>query len=212
MSDGIKHSIQSDIREEFAAIRKDVARHTDSGVTVDHARELLSEHVPSLILNRSQLLLDTLLGYMMDEARTKLANVPSEAKKSFYDLELRTRIKDSFLLKPDSLEFSVDRRLVYGAVGAGGVLLVGGSATVFSVPTIIPPVFLGMGTLVAGAVAFKLLYSSKSAANCSMKTIKNDVEQYLEDSEKQVQEWLTEAQKAFSLELDRFINNTLQEA
>lgn len=211
MSDSIKHSIQSDIREEFASIRKDVARHTDSGVTVDHARELLSEHVPSLVLNRSQLLLHTLLGYMMDEATTRLANVPPEAKKSFYDLELRTKIKNSFLLKPDALEFSIDRRLVYGAVGAGGVLLVGGSATVFSVPTIIPPIFLGMGTIVAGGVAFKLLYSSKCAEKFSMQAIKDDVEQYLEDSEKQVREWLTKTQKAFSSELDRFIN-TLQEA
>lgn len=210
MNDRVRQSILLDIREEFSAIQKDVACHTDSGTSVEHARKLLAQHVPSQVLNRSMLLLDTLLGYMIDEAKAKLSNASYDTKSHFFDLDLRSKIKHSVRLEPDTLTFSIDRRLVCGAFGAGGVLLVGGSATVFSAPTIIPPFFLGLGTLVVGAVAFKLMYSSQSASNYSMRAIKDDVERYLTNSEQQVQAWLMEAQKVFFSEVNLFINSHQQ--
>ena len=194
--------IAESIRDEFASIRKDVQRHLAPDVTIDHARALLAQHVPELVVGRAQLLLDSLLSYLMEDAVGSLADAPTEVKNEFYAQDLRTRVKGSFSLDPKTLTYSFDRRLVYGGVAAGGVLVAGGVAVVLFLPTVVPPVLIGLGSIVASAVAFRVAYSA--GTDSARRKLESDVDGYLEQAEAQMKEWLAGVERAFAEGFDKF--------
>lgn len=194
--------ISENIRQEFAGIKRDVQRHLAPDVTVDHARVLLAQHVPELVVGRAQLLLDSLLSYLMEDSIAHLSDAPPDVKNDFYAQDLRARIKTSISLDPQTLSFSFDRRLVYGGVAAGGVLVAGGVAVVISLPSVVPPILIGLGSIVASAVAFRVAYSAGTES--ARRKLENDVAAYLKQSESQVKEWLVAVQRAFGESYDKF--------
>ncbi len=194
--------IAESIRQEFAGIRRDVQRHLAPEVTIDHSRVLLAQHVPELVVGHAQLLLDSLLSYLMEDATALLADAPTEVKNDFYAQDLRARIKASFSLDPQTLTFSFDRRLVYGGVAAGGVLIAGGVAMVIFLPSVVPPILIGLGSIVAGAVAFRVAYSAGTGS--ARRKLEADVVTYLEQSESQVTDWLSGVERAFGEAFEKF--------
>ena len=106
--------IAEDAREEFGELRTELNRHLEPEADVDQTRNLLAERVPARVVARTQLLLDTLLNYLMEEAIGALTDSPTAVKNEFYDLDLRRRIEQSFTLEPESLEFSFDPRKIAG--------------------------------------------------------------------------------------------------
>jgi len=193
--------IAESIRQEFNGIRRDVQQHLAPEVTIDHSRVLLAQHVPELVVGRAQLLLDSLLSYLMEDATALLADAPTEVKNDFYAQDLRARIKASFSLDPQTLTFSFDRRLVYGGVAAG-VLVAGGVAVVIFLPSVVPPILIGLGSIVAGAVAFRVAYSAGTGS--ARRKLEADVATYLEHSESQVANWLSGVERAFDEAFDKF--------
>jgi len=187
--------ITANIRDEFAAIRKDAVRHLDSSVPVDHARELLGQHVPALVVGRAQILLDSLLIYLMEDAMEALSSAPTDVKNYFYALDLRARIKGSFSLEPHTLQFSVDPRVVAGSAAAGGTLVAGGLIIALVLPGVVGRLIAGLGTLVASAVAYRLAHSAGSPA--ARKALESDLSTYLAQSETQVADWLAGVERAF---------------
>jgi hypothetical protein len=194
--------ISENIRQEFAGIRRDVQLHLAPGVTIDHARVLLAQHVPELVVGRAQLLLDSLLNYLMEDATAVLDDQPTEVKNDFYAKDLRVLIKGRFSLNPQALMFSFDRRLVHGGVAAGGVLVAGGVALVLFQPTVLSRLLIGLGTLVGSAAAFRTAYSSGTGS--ARRQLEADVTTYLEQSEAQVREWLSGVERAFADAFDKF--------
>lgn len=194
--------IAKSIRQEFAGIRQDVQQHLAPGVTIDHSRALLAQHVPGLVVGRAQLLLDSLLSYLMEGATALLADAPTEVKNDFYAQDLRARTKASFSLAPQTLTFSFDRRLVYGGVAAGGVLVAGGVAFVIFLHSVVPPMLIFLGSIVAGAVAFRVAYSAGTGS--ARRRLEADVATYLEQSESQVTHWLSGVELAFGDAFDKF--------
>ena len=186
--------ITENIRDEFSCIRRDVQRHLGPDVTVDHARTLLAQHVPALVVGRSQILLDSLLNYLMEDAISSLTDAPTEVKNDFYDQDLRAQIRGSFSLDAQTLTLSFDRRLIYGGVAAGSVLVAGGAA-VLLLPIVFSPLLIGLGSIVASAIAFRVAYSA--ATEPARGALKSDVAAYLAESEAQVKEWLGRVENAF---------------
>jgi hypothetical protein len=194
--------INQNIREEFAGIRKDVRRHMIEDVAIEHARELLAQHAPSLVVGRAQVLLDSLLGYLMEDAIAALANAPTDTKNEFYGLGMRDRLKSSYTLKPQALQLSFDPRDIAGGVAAGGTLVTGGLIVGLVLSSLVSRVIAGLATLVASAVAFRLAHSAGTGS--ARKALESDVSNYLSDSEAQVSNWIGEVDQAFGDAFDKF--------
>lgn len=197
--------ITADIRDEFAGIRKDAIRHLDPMVTVDHARKILGQHVPALVVGRAQILLDSLLSYLMEDAMEALSNESTDVKNGFYELDLRGRIKTSYSLEPQTLQFSFDPRVVAGGIAAGGTLVAGSLIIGLILTGVVSRSIAGLATLVASAVAYRLAHSA--TAPSARKTLESNLSTYLAQSEAQISEWLAGVDHAFVDDFDKFASN-----
>jgi len=194
--------IAADIRDEFAAIRKDVRRHLAPEITVDHARELLAQHVPALVVGRAQVLLDSLLSYLMEDAIEALSSAPTDIKNDFYARDLRTRLKGSYSLEPETLQFSFDPRVVAGSVAAGSTLVAGGLIAGLALAGVLSRIIAGLATLVASAIAYRLAHSAATAR--ARRALESDLLAYLDHAKTQVSEWLEGVDRAFGEAFDQF--------
>ncbi len=194
--------IAANVRDEFAGIRRDVGRHLDRDVTVDHARELLAQHAASLVVGRGQLLLDSLLSYLMEDAVEALAGAPTDVKNDFYEEDLRARLKGTFTLEPQTLQFSFDPRIVSGSVAAGGALVTGGLIVGLVLGGVVARIIAGLATLVASAFAFRVAHQAGTSS--ARRTLESDITTYLAQSEEQVSDWLTSVERSFVEAFDKF--------
>ena len=152
--------IVADTREQFAELREKLNFYFEPNADVDQVRLLLVEHVPTMVVGKTQLLLDTLLNYLMEDAEEALSDASTTAKNEFYNLDLRNRVKKSFTLEPGSLEFSFDPRLIAGGVAAGTTAVAGGLITALFLSELIFRIAGGAAALVASAVAFKIAHTA----------------------------------------------------
>ena len=187
--------ITADTREEFDELRKDLSHHFEAEADVDQERRLLVEHVRTMVVARTQLLLDTLLNYLMEDALVALADAPTAVKNEFYDLDLRSRVKQSFTLEHESLEFSHDPRVIAGGVATGVTAATGGLMTALLLSGLIPHLVGGVATLVASAVAFRIAHTSTTGI--ALQRLRNDVDAYVTQSEHHVSSWLANVEDFF---------------
>ena len=196
--------IADDVREEFGKLRVELGHYTEPEADVDQARRILPEHAPTMVLARTQLLLDTLLNYLMEDAEAALADASTEIQIEFYDIDLRGRIKKSFALDPESLNLSFDPRLIAGGIAAGAAATAGSLATALFLFGLISRIAGGVATLVATALAFKIAYDCRSAADWTRKRLEKDVDEYVTLSEQQVSSWLASVEEFFVVEFKKF--------
>ena len=187
--------ITADVREEFAELRERLSRHLDPDADVDQARRMLADHVQTMVVARAQLLLDTLLNYLMEDATEALTDAPTAVKNAFYDLDLQARIKESFSLEPESLKFSHDPRVVAGGVAASATAAAGGLMTALLLSGLIPRLVGGAASLVVSAVAFRIAHTATTGT--ALQRLRNEVDDYVTQSEQQVSSWLANVEDFF---------------
>ena len=187
--------IGADIREEFDELREKLNRHLEPDADVDQARRMLVEHTPVMVVAKTQLLLDTLLNYLMEDATEALTDAPTTVKNAFYDLDLRASIRKSFSLKPELLELSFDPRIIVGGVAAGSTATAGGLMTALFLSGLIFRIVGGVATLVASAIAFQIAHTATTGT--ALQRLRNDLDEYLTHSEQQVSSWLTNIEEYF---------------
>ena len=187
--------IAADVREEFAELRERLSRHLDPDSDVDQARRMLADHVQTMVVARAQLLLDTLLNYLMEDATEALTDAPTAVKNAFYDLDLQARIKESFSLEPESLKFSHDLRVIAGGVAASATAAAGGLMTALLLSGLIPRILGGVTTLVASAVAFRIAHTATTGT--ALQRLRNEVDDHVTQSEQQVSSWLANVEDFF---------------
>jgi hypothetical protein len=197
--------IAENVREEFELLRGDLERYLRPDSEVDHARHLLAGHVPTMVVGRAHLLLDTLLGYLMEDAIQALRDAPVKTKNGFFALELRSSIKESFKLEADTLVFSTDPRIVFGAAAAGGTAATSAAVMALLLTSLVSRVAGGVATLVASALAFRTGYAA--ASGLAHRRLADDVYEYVEQSEKHVSAWLTTVENAFFEAFEEFQRN-----
>ena len=196
--------IADDMREEFGKLRVDLGHYTELETDVDQARRILPEHAPTMVLARSQLLLDTLLNYLMEDAEETLADAPTGVQIEFYNLDLRGRVKKTFILDPGSLKLSFDPRLIAGGVAAGATATAGSLASTLFLFGLISRIAGGVATLIAAALAFKLAYDCRPAADWTRERLKQDVDEYVTLSEQRASSWLASVEEFFVAEFKKF--------
>ncbi|MCS6925433.1 MAG: hypothetical protein NZ578_05975 [Candidatus Binatia bacterium] len=174
--------IASDIKKEFADLRADLGYHLGPEVTVSHARRLLPEHAPKMVLARARLLRDTLLNYLMEDAMAALEKAPTKVKNAFYDSEPRKHITSTFSFAPSELRLSSDLCTLAAGVAADAVTSIKKRLVASS----------SCSGVVAGITEYP------------RKRLKEDLDDYLARSEQAVSEWLAEVEKAFVAHFERF--------
>lgn len=187
--------IATDTREEFAELREKLSRHLEPNADVDQVRLILVEHAPAMVVAKTQLLLDTLLNYLMEDATEALTDAPTTIKNEFYDLDLRSRVKKSFTLEPESLEVSFDPRVIAGRVAASATAAAGGLITALFLSELISRIVGGVATLVASAVAFRIAHTATTGT--ALQRLQEDMDDYLTHSEQQVSSWLVDIEEYF---------------
>ncbi len=210
----IYESIEKDIEDEFVKLKNDLKVHLGADFDVAQKKDFLKVHIPKEVVYKSELLLDTLLNYLMGQARKELKKADVELQNKFFEADFRKRINDwaaqlehKIELDPDIVEYSTNPMLKQGLI-AGGITFVTGSAvaaTVF-IPTLgLGAIVSGLVTIILSAIAFKIAYNK--AAPKSRKAVEADIDEYLKNAELQVQTWLKSVIEAFSKDFDEFCSS-----
>ncbi len=203
-----------DINDEFLKIRNNLQMHLDDDIGVQRKKMFLSRHVPKEVILSSEILLDTVINALMDDARHQLKTESAELQNKFYDYAFREKVKEwavqienKLSLEPEYVKYSSDPQLVNGLVAAGITFVVGAAITgIAFIPTmVIGAIVSGIVTLILSAVAFKFAYD-KAEPKAISKMIE-DIEAYLENSKTQVLEWLGKVILSFDNEFKSFCGN-----
>ena len=194
--------IAADVREEFAELRERLSHHLGPDSNVDQARLMLADHVPTMVVAKTQILLDTLLNYLIEDAMEALTDAPTAVKNAFYDLDLRARIKESFSLEPESLQFSFDPRIIAGGVAASATAAAGGLITALLLSGLISRILGGVATLIASALAFRMAHTATTGT--ARQRLLDNVDDYVSRSEHQASSWLISVEEYFVAAFEEF--------
>jgi len=219
----ISQKIKLDVTDEFSNLKESLQTHLSGDFNVSETKRFLQTHVPKEIVYKSEVLLDTLLNYLMEDARKKIESGDVKLQNAFFDAGFRTRIhewatqlENKLSLEPEVVKYASDPRLTQGliasviTVGTGIVIIVVGTGIIVaSAPTITIA-----GTIVAGIVIvtallsaflFKLAFDKASPKARGL--IKKDIDQYLEEAQKQVLAWLSNVEKRFYDDFHKFCSD-----
>lgn len=204
----------ADINDEFFKIRNNLQMHFDDDNGVESKRMFLSSHVPKEVIISSEILLDTVINALMDDARHQLKTASAELQNKFYDYDFREKVKEwavqienRLSLEPEYVKYSSDPQLILGLVAAGITFITGAAIIgIAFIPTmVIGAILSGIVTSILSAVAFKFAYD-KAEPKAISKMI-GDIESYLESSKTQVFEWLGRVILSFDNEFKSFCCN-----
>lgn len=205
----LNKNIKTDISEEFSNLKKSLQVYLQPNYDVRQAKKLLQTHVPKEVIYKTEILLDTLLNYLMTDAREKIKSADTELQNAFFDMDFRKRIhewakqlQNKLELEPDSAKYSTDPRLRSGLIASGITFLAGASITAAVDSGIVGSIVSGITTIFLAAIAFKIAYDK--ASHSARKTLETDVDQYLERAQQQVFAWLETVADAFDNDFHAF--------
>lgn len=208
----ITDKIKEDVIDEFADLREALQVHLKPDFGVSQTKQFLQTHVPQEIVYKSKILLDTLLNYLMEDVREQIKSADVKLQNAFFDADFRKRVhelgeqlENKLALDPDIVKYTSDPRLKQGLIASGITFVAGTSITFALAPSIVGTIAAGIITILLSALAFKIAYDK--AAPKAREIIKMDIEQYLEESQKQVLEWLKKVMASFKNDFQDFCSN-----
>lgn len=213
----ISQKIKLDVRDEFLSLRESLQTHLNGDFNVSETKQFLQTHVPKEIIYKSEVLLDTLLNYLMEDARKKIESGDVKLQNAFFDADFRKRIhewsiqlENKLSLEPDVVKYAADPRLTKGLIASGITFVVGTSITVALIPSILGTIVAGIVTVLISAVAFKLTFDKASPK--AREITKLDIDEYLKESQTQVLAWLSKVEKSFNNDFHKFCSDNGFEA
>jgi len=82
----ITDKIKLDITDEFVNLKESLQIHLRPGFDVSQTKQFLQKHVPKEIIFKSEILLDTLLNYLMEDARERIKTADIKLQNAFWML------------------------------------------------------------------------------------------------------------------------------
>ena len=207
----IQDRIQLDMEEEFADLKRNIAQHFQGDFSISEQKDFLKHHIPSEILVKSEILLDTVLNYLMETAIKELDKFDVELQNDFFNQDFRNKIREwkkqtenQLELLPPKVEFSRDPRWIQGAFNGGTTFIVGGAITVlvFDPTKIVWAIVAGLLTMIVSAYLFKKGFEKAEPKARSI--IKSNVEDFINNAEQQVSDWLKNVTNVFDEEFNNF--------
>ncbi|EHH1283265.1 hypothetical protein QUN95_002257 [Vibrio parahaemolyticus] len=202
-SNMISQKIKLDVTDEFSSLKESLQTHLNGDFNVSETKQFLQTHVPKEIIYKSEVLLDTLLNYLMEDARKKIESGDVKLQNAFFDVDFRKRIyewsiqlENKLSLEPDVVKYASDPRLTQGLIASGITFVVGTGITVDLVPSIVGTIVAGVVTVLLSAFAFKFAFDKASPK--AREITKLDIDEYLKESQTQVLAWLSKVEKSFN--------------
>lgn len=198
----ITEKIQKDISAEFANLKEALQIHLKPDFEVSQTKQFLRTHIPKEVVYKSEILLDTLLNYLMEDARERIKSADVKLQNAFFDADFRQRIhewarqlENKLALAPEIVKYTFDPRLKQGLIVSGITFIAGTSVTLTLATNVVGAIVTGIITILLSALAFKIAYDKASPK--AREIIKIDINQYLEASQKQILEWLGKVGASF---------------
>lgn len=205
----ITDKIKEDVIDEFVHLGEALQVHLKPSFDVSQTKQFLQTHVPKEIVYESEILLDTLLNYLMEDAREQIKSADVKLQNAFFDADFRKRVHEwvkqqgnKLTLDPDIVQYTSDPRLKQGLLASGIIFIAGVGITLTLAPSIVGTIAAGIITILLSALAFKIAYGK--ATPKAREIIKENIDQYLEESQGQVLEWLKKVQSAFEKDFRDF--------
>jgi len=203
--------IKKDIHDEFVKLRTELKIHIEPDSNITQKKKFLKLLIPEEVVHKTEILLDTLINYLIEQARKEIEKADIKFQNKFYEADFRKRINDwtnqlenKLKFDSDMIKYSTDPRLKQGLIAAGITFISGTviTATVFIPEMVVGAIVSGLVTILLSAIAFKIAYDK--AAPKSRETVKADIDKYLENAELQMQAWLKSVIEAFSKDFNEF--------
>ncbi len=201
--------IKKDVNDEFETLNKALQIHLKPDFDINQTKKFLETHVPKEVICKSEMLLDTLLNYLMEDAQKKIKGADVKLQNAFFDADFRKRVhewamqmENKLSLEPDIIKYTSDPRIKQGLIASGITFVIGAGVSSTLVTTLALSVVAGIVTILLAAFAFKIVYDKASPK--ARKIIKEDIEKYLAASKKQVIEWLEKVREAFEKDFNTF--------
>ncbi|QXP65739.1 hypothetical protein [Polaribacter sp. AHE13PA] len=206
------NKIKQDIKELFDNVRLDIEKQLDKNFDIEITIKHLSDYIPKEVIYNSEMLLETLLSYLMIDAQKAIEKLDVKTKNKFYDAKLNEKIIElAYSLKEDKnlinsvVEFRKDRRKRNAYIASGATFIAGAIGVNAIAPiSILSLVVSGLVVLIISAFTFKLIYDKATIK--TRVNIREDAKSYLKKTEKEVDLWLNEVTIAFNKELQSFMN------
>ena len=206
----INQKIRIDVTDEFSEIKKSLKIYLNDDFNIFETKKFLLTHIPKEIFHKSEILLDTLLNYLMKDACEKIKTGDVKLQNAFFDTNFRERtyewsakLENKLYLEPSIVQYSLDPRLKQGLITSGITLIVGAGITFalsshdFSLSSDnFRNIVSGIVTVIISGVVFKLNFNKSSTK--AREIIKLDIDEYLDKSQIQVLSWLLKVEKNFN--------------
>lgn len=213
----ISQKIKLDVTDEFSSIKESLQTHLNGDFNVSETKQFLQTHISKEIVYKSEVLLDTLLNYLMEDARKKIESGDVKLKNAFFDVDFRKQIhewsiqlENKLSLEPNILKYSSDPRLTQGLIASCITFIAGTSITVAFTASFVGTIVAGIVTVLLSAFAFKLAFDKASPR--AREIMKLDIDKYLKESQKQVLAWLSQVEHSFNSNFRRFCSDNGFEA
>lgn len=204
----IAEKIKKDITDEFANLKEALQIHLKPDFDVSQTKQFLQTHIQKEIIYKFEILLDTLLNYLMEDARERIKSADAKLQNAFFDADFRQRVhewarqlENKFALDPDIVKYTFDPRLKQGLI-ASGITFVAGASVILTLTSVVGAMVTGIITILLSALVFKIAYDKASPK--AHEIIKIDIDQYLEASQKQVLEWMGKVGATFENDFHAF--------
>jgi len=194
--------IGANIKAEFIDIRASAHQHIRPSADVDHARRLIDQHVPARIVARAEVLRDSLLNYLMEDALESLSSATVGDRNQFYALDIRARMEETFRIERQSLHYSIDPRQRDGLAAASATVITGGMIAGLVLTGMLSRVAVGMATVGVAVAAYKGVHRARTSA--ARKSLQADLSRYLDQSEARVAVWLDDVRLSFEQAFDEY--------
>lgn len=201
--------VSDDIRDELADLEAQLKTHIETGRNIDQQKVFLRHHVPAEIWQRSEVLLETLLNYLMEREIEEIGKVGIGLQNAFFDANLRNRAYEFAVerrndLCLDPVQYTTDPRLLRGTIAGIAGLIAGYmvTSTLVSSTRWINVSLSGLGALVLAGIGFRVVYNVSTYR--SRQVVVSDIERYLQVSSMRIEEWLDGVSKKFAADVSAF--------
>jgi len=213
-SELINNRINEDIKVEFVNLKENLKIHLPDNFNIKETKNFMLTYLPKVVFSTSEILLDTLINYLMEQAINDLNNADLKVQNEFYSKSFRNIYrewgKNQFnKLQNDltKIDYSTDPQFKQGLIAAGITFVSGAILTsaIFIPEMLIGAIIGGIITIIISALAYKFAYAQ--AEPKSRTQLKDDIDSYLNDAERNVKVWLNSVTNAFISDFNYFCND-----
>lgn len=205
----IEKKLDEDISKEIELIKNEVYYILNKDLDLYFLKEFIKYYPRKLLKEKAEILLDTLLNYLMQEALKNIKNLDLDHQYEFFKENLREKIKNKILsenggFKPQPLRIKEDEDLLDKTLTAapGIAVSAGGLIATIAIPETLPLKAIPAVSTLVGPIYVVKKFKEK---NRRLKNMwKKQINTYLKNAKNELKSWLLKVEKSFLDNLETF--------